>query len=385
MYHTPHLKGFTKSLAPKRINEAWGLQHMKLYGFDDEIMLSGANLSEDYFTDRQDRYYLFSNRKLTEYYSKIHDSICSISYQILPSTNTPSGFRMDWPTSNKTCEPHVNHARFISDTSFMLEPLLKQQDLKNFEEFNDSDEYDTIVYPISQFSPLLQPRNDISTEKPSVLRLLTFLDSPTIKWWFTAGYFNLLPEIQEKLVNGVAKGTIITASAKANSFYKSTGVSYYIPEAYLLIAKKFLEDIRAKAKDNLIKLYEWRNGVVNTPGGWSYHAKGIWITVPDEDLPSITVIGSSNYTKRAYSLDLESNAILITKNKGLKKKMKEEVDNLLKYAHPMELEQFEPKVIGYEKNENDEDILERPIKKVSEDRQISYGVHLGLKVIGGKL
>lgn len=27
---------------PKRINEGWGLQHMKLYGFDDEIILSGC-------------------------------------------------------------------------------------------------------------------------------------------------------------------------------------------------------------------------------------------------------------------------------------------------------------------------------------------------------
>lgn len=385
MYHTPHLKGFTKSLAPKRINEAWGLQHMKLYGFDDEIILSGANLSEDYFTDRQDRYYVFGNANLTDYYSKIHHTVCSISYQILPSSKNPSGFRMDWPTSNKTCEPHMNHARFISDTSLLLEPLLKQQDLKNFEEYNDTHEFDTIVYPISQFTPLLQPGNDISTEKPSVLRLLTFLDSPKIKWWFTAGYFNMLPEIQQKLVNGLALGTIITASAKANSFYKSSGVSYYIPEAYLLIAKKFLEDIRSKAKDLLIKLYEWQNGVVNTPGGWSYHAKGIWITVPDEEIPSMTIIGSSNYTKRAYTLDLESNAIIITRNEELKQQMKDEIDNLMVYAKPLELSQFEPKLVGYEKDEEGNDIQEKPIMKVSEDRQISYRVHLGLKVIGGKL
>ena len=31
-------------------------------------------------------------------------------------------------------------------------------------------------------------------------------------------------------------------------------------------------------------------GIVNTPGGWSYHAKGLWITAPGEDEPSITVI-----------------------------------------------------------------------------------------------
>lgn len=41
MYHTPNLTGLRKKYIPKRINEGWGLQHMKLYGFDDEIIISG--------------------------------------------------------------------------------------------------------------------------------------------------------------------------------------------------------------------------------------------------------------------------------------------------------------------------------------------------------
>ncbi len=41
MYHTPNLTGYRKKYIPKRINEGWGLQHMKLYGVDDEIILSG--------------------------------------------------------------------------------------------------------------------------------------------------------------------------------------------------------------------------------------------------------------------------------------------------------------------------------------------------------
>jgi CDP-diacylglycerol---glycerol-3-phosphate 3-phosphatidyltransferase len=42
LFHTPNLTGWRKKYLPKRINEGWGLQHMKLYGFDDEIMLSGC-------------------------------------------------------------------------------------------------------------------------------------------------------------------------------------------------------------------------------------------------------------------------------------------------------------------------------------------------------
>lgn len=41
MFHTPNLTGLRKKWIPRRINEGWGLQHMKLYGIDDEIILSG--------------------------------------------------------------------------------------------------------------------------------------------------------------------------------------------------------------------------------------------------------------------------------------------------------------------------------------------------------
>ena len=38
------------------LNETVGLQHMKLYLYDDTVLISGANLSEDYFVNRQDRF-----------------------------------------------------------------------------------------------------------------------------------------------------------------------------------------------------------------------------------------------------------------------------------------------------------------------------------------
>ncbi|KAG7194003.1 CDP-diacylglycerol--glycerol-3-phosphate 3-phosphatidyltransferase [Scheffersomyces spartinae] len=368
MYHTPHLHGLTKSLAPRRINEGWGLQHMKLYGFDDEIILSGANLSQDYFTDRQDRYYLFKNKPLTDYYFNIQKAVSLISYQLVGASDHMKktlklDFRLDWPSANKSCEPHLNIQRFLIDLSYLLEPLLKQQDLGTFEEYDDTHEFDTLVYPISQFTPLMNPQRDHSTEKPAILRILLYLDSPKIKWWFTAGYFNMHPEIQERLLNGAAEGKVITASPLANSFYKSTGVSYYLPEAYLLLAKNFLDSVNAIGKQSLIKVYEWKNGVVNTPGGWSYHAKGLWVTVPDENEPSISVIGSSNYTKRAYLLDLETNAIVVTKDPELKKAMKGEIDNIMEHALQL----------------NAEDFTEE------KGRKLSSGVKWAVKLVGDKL
>jgi phosphatidylserine/phosphatidylglycerophosphate/cardiolipin synthase-like enzyme len=49
MFHTPNLTGIRKATIPRRINEGWGLQHMKLYGIDDEVILSGYDILADLF------------------------------------------------------------------------------------------------------------------------------------------------------------------------------------------------------------------------------------------------------------------------------------------------------------------------------------------------
>lgn len=41
LYHTPNLRGLLKKLLPERFNEGMGLQHMKVYLFDDNLLLSG--------------------------------------------------------------------------------------------------------------------------------------------------------------------------------------------------------------------------------------------------------------------------------------------------------------------------------------------------------
>ena len=34
------------------IREIFGVHHIKAHVFDDDVLITGANLSEDYFTDR---------------------------------------------------------------------------------------------------------------------------------------------------------------------------------------------------------------------------------------------------------------------------------------------------------------------------------------------
>jgi CDP-diacylglycerol---glycerol-3-phosphate 3-phosphatidyltransferase len=238
----------------------------------------------------------------------------------------------------------------------------------------------TFVYPVAQFDILLGEANNksfgnyefasyTSTEKPSLIKLLKSLtENPELRncsWTFTAGYFNIDPEISQLLVDSApapegAKTfsasrehiksnppcTVITASPWANGFYGSAGISGMLPAAYTLLSRRFLRNVASAGRESSIQLKEWRRGTVGEPGGWTYHAKGLWVTLPpapptpssaspqgpemetsDSTVgPSITLIGSSNYTKRSYSLDLEIGALIVTGDRELQRKFREETE-----------------------------------------------------------
>ncbi|KAI5365474.1 putative phospholipase D/Transphosphatidylase, CDP-alcohol phosphatidyltransferase class-II family [Septoria linicola] len=332
LYHTPNLTGARKAVLPKRINEGWGLQHMKLYGIDDEIIMSGANLSDDYFTNRQDRYHVFRSKLITDYFSDLYRTICDLSYRVLPAGKDAGGFIAEWPQANIQPEPLKDPQGYIKAATRVLQPLAAPPSART-----SQPDTDTSVYPLVQLTPLLKP--DTSTELPAltgILRTLGTSEFSGSKWTFTAGYFNMTPEVRELLLKTrPASGTVVAASPWANGFYGSKGVSGMLPAAYSLLGRRFLDAVSKAGLSKQIAVKEWRKGTVNTPGGWTYHAKGIWVTLPNEQDPSISLIGSSNYTKRSYSLDIEANTLIVTRNSDLQRRLGEEQKWLQEYASPM--------------------------------------------------
>ncbi|KXT04884.1 hypothetical protein AC578_3462 [Pseudocercospora eumusae] len=332
MYHTPNLTGTRKKVLPKRINEGWGLQHMKLYGIDDEIIMSGANLSNDYFTNRQDRYHVFKSKAITDYFSDLYHTVCDLSYRVLPSEKEQSRFAMEWPESNVQPEPLADPKGYIKAATKVLKPLIEPP--RGTVAHSDAD---THVYPLVQLTPLLRP--DTSTELPALTGILRILGSPEFagsKWMFTAGYFNMTPEVRELLLKTKpASATVVAASPWANGFYGSKGISGMLPAAYTLLSRRFLDAVSQTGQSKQISVKEWRKGTVNEPGGWTYHAKGIWVTLPGDTNPSVSLIGSSNYTKRSYSLDLEANTLIVTRNPDLQARLGAEEKWLQEHATPM--------------------------------------------------
>ena len=366
MYHTPNLTGLRKALVPKRINEGWGLQHIKLYGIDDEVILSGANLSNDYFTNRQDRYHVFKSKRVTEYFARIHSAICSISFLIQPS-NGPSKFTLEWPGSNPVANPLEDPRRHIEAATSLLLPLAKPTSCPS------PSTSSTSVYPV-----ICHPPN-INTELPALTALLA---RPIESYTFTAGYFNPHPLVTTSLLAASsppnsAPGSILTASPYANGFFGSKGVSGLLPAAYTHLSLRFLQAARGKR----IQLREWQRGMVGQQGGWTYHAKGLWVTLQQQQQeadsrqngiatsndsnktppsepstnhleskipraigagdggdgsgPSVTLIGSSNYTTRSYGLDLEVGALVVTTDDGLRRKLKREAELLMRHTAPV--------------------------------------------------
>ncbi len=354
MYHTPNLTGLRKKYIPKRINEGWGLQHMKLYGIDDEIIMSGANLSTDYFTNRQDRYHLFKSKDLTDYFAKIHSGVANLSFDVQPS-NAPGsgGYTMSWPTSNAAPSPLDSAQEFKTAASKHLSHLLTPSNSPT-PSSSATKKSETTVYPVLSLVPLLPT----STELPSLTQILSRIaQSPSapVSWTFTAGYFNMTPSFRRLLLSTQpTQGTVLTAHPHANGFYGSKGISGMLPAAYTHLAKQFLRNVRNEGLGESIVLKEWKRGTVGEKDGWTYHAKGLWVSFPQTEEkqgdntdmvaqpdPSLTVVGSSNYTKRSYSLDLEANVIIATSDPLLQKRLGEEVRWLSEYAKTVDLSEFE--------------------------------------------
>lgn len=295
-------------------------------------------------------------------------------------SDAESGFAVAWPSKNLGPSPLSDPKGYTSHASALIGPLIGPSVERYSNEAPASSSADTVVYPLFQLTPLLRGSTFDSTEIPAlhcVLRSLQHSPSKNGRVTFTAGYFNPPKQLISLLLSNMTACqaattgamptslTVIAASPWANGFFGSAGISGMLPAAYTLLCRRFLEEVNRRGLNSRVKLLEWRRGTVGEPEGWTYHAKGLWITLPSaasslesvkpsgvmatrdaeatpipEAGPSLCLVGSSNYTTRSTMLDLEANALIVTRNVDLQRRLAAEEKWLGKYAKEVALDDY---------------------------------------------
>ena len=102
LYLTPLMQSennWRKRLIPARLNEIFGLSHLKVAVFDNTVLITGANLSHSYFSDRADRYICIqSHESLANYYWTLLQQLQDASFTLLPIN---SGYTLPLISSSK--------------------------------------------------------------------------------------------------------------------------------------------------------------------------------------------------------------------------------------------------------------------------------------------
>lgn len=458
----------TRNVLGHRHREALGTQHMKFVVSDDLLLLTGANLSADYFSTRTDRCICVRSRPLCDAVQKIFVAVEAHSYQLLPQQQLQEkqqllqqeqrgrvveigGVTCMWPATNPSPPPQIDAKAFCKSLSGSLSAALAESGGTSGDGNRGANSVNSAqsemclislgiqagfacppvrgqemflekLYQIAANSIATATATDSPAAAAKILAankgatnggefveaatsggIQVVVASPYLN--FPAAFLSRLQLLVQQMRTASASGhscassksrlVVVAASPQANSFFMSKGLSYWIPAAYAVAAHTTASALKASAglastaaagpvaaptvagafaskrqqlqqrEDNL-QLLEFARP------GWTFHAKGIWITGRDsisknhgtgnsagELLPppskttnlllqerltsrtdrngsggakgwaAVSLFGSSNFSVRSSQRDLELLALLRTRDVQLLQEQWKEVEHSL--------------------------------------------------------
>lgn len=402
LYHTPKLRGMLKSCLPGRYNEIVGVAHLKAFIFDDTLIISGANLSNDYFENRQDRYVVCKDcPDLAAYFYDIVSTVSKFSFILDSDQNLK--LNSDWKHhpykgdyDSFTAEAHniiqelikplndecggrkernyvTNKGRNIGffgrlyNMSIMTVRYLSTMIMTIFG-IQTSKEHlapvkETVLEcdkpPISQTTESTQIENSEVKELGSKSRKLDTWIYPTVQM----GLFGIRQDevVTEMLMKFFPKGSInyftsgyFNVTDEYCDLILKNEADYKIilaaPEANGFYGSsgmsRFIPAVYVqlcKVFQNKVQDYRRKDGISlfeYCRKGWTFHGKGMWSYMPGESLPSMTMIGSPNFGFRSVNRDLEAQLVIVTKNEKLRKQLHKEQTCFLKYSREINNDTF---------------------------------------------
>ena len=315
----------------RTLNEMFGVQHMKICVFDDNVLLTGANMSENYFTERQDRCFVVTNcPEFADYCDDLVSAVADVGIQwdesgrFSPPMHYPdalkSGFLAgkqwrDWASNRLKMHNFMHRPRSLPSFDALyaasqpqnnasppsqspqelvlaaqqgtqwgkkLRTVGRAEDVFNFIKDLPSDL--NIVTGRGGWEDGLTATGNAVYIFPTIqlgslglnddLNMLKELIPTLQEVTLASGYLNL-PSSLVQAFSHIEQLKVICASPKANGFL-GDGVKNWIPYLYRVLEERLVRQL-PKAK-----FYEYEKE------GWTFHAKGLWS-------PSFTAIGSSNY------------------------------------------------------------------------------------------
>uniref|UniRef100_A0A8D9ACU7 CDP-diacylglycerol--glycerol-3-phosphate 3-phosphatidyltransferase n=1 Tax=Cacopsylla melanoneura TaxID=428564 RepID=A0A8D9ACU7_9HEMI len=366
-YHTPDLRWPLSSLLPHRYNELVGLQHMKFYLIDNSVIITGANLSSDYFTNRQDRYILIEDhRQLSDFFDDLSRVLSKISFQLRPNgisgeapssqssgvsnyqnlEGTPSSSRS--PISRSEGAPSSSPGGSLSSSLVMskeFESLSPVSPTKRDEYVERSRSLVMEMYnsyrnkqepqpsdagpPNTWLAPLIEcPPLSIAIDSTVTKQVIHHaLDGSSLH--LGTGYFNLTQDyVRAILAKPSVQYSVLMAHPTANGFLNARGVAGGIPYAYTALAAQFLSQVSALK----LSMFEYIRK------GWTYHAKGLWYADRSDDPPILTLIGSSNFGERSVRRDLECSLLILSEDVTLHTRLEQEKRSLFESSEAFTLD-----------------------------------------------
>ena len=297
LYKVPTARGLAARALPNRLVEVLGVSHLKVCVFDDDILVTGANLSEEYFWFRQDRSVCVSSApRLANEVTRLLEAVTARAYQLAPSlslvppaTSLPLGDDVDaHARDDLTCDVDV-----------------------------DVDDDDVFIAPTLQLGSdgLRQDERTLS----AVLDAAAPLDVT-----IASAYLNLAPPYARMLSECARELDVITAHPSCSGFRDARGfASSYIPEAYDVLGRESVASLDARLLH------------YNRPG-WIFHGKGMWAHASDGSGLSLTSAGSSNWNQRSLSRDLEMQMLMVSSSSTFAASLHAEVAHLAKHAAVVE-------------------------------------------------
>ena len=280
--YTPVLsENLITQFLPPRWNEVLSVYHIKSYIFDNKMIISGANLSHDYFTNRIDRYVLFEN---CDELINLYDQFFSILGKYC-STVSSTGKIHNYLSSRKT------HAQFCDE----VKTLLRGGDAPS------PADADVMIFPTFQ-----QEAINLTADYDAFKSLLRLADAQTdLDLFLTSGYVNFPSEVVDLLTAFHGKLNFLFAAPQANSFFHDPSFASVIPALYNILQCDLFHRCTEKRAD--VRFLEYLNK------DWTYHAKGLWL-FGRKGNDAVVTIGSPNFGMRSYFRDMESQLYMVSES-----------------------------------------------------------------------